>query len=171
MLKYRGIGAIGAAAVIAVAAAGPATAASDDTTLSTSVNTRLVLSAPASVDFGALDVGGTSDVKNVPVNVVSNDSQGYQLSVARTVFTRSDRDIPVSVLVPKASLPNTATDADPDVPTAVPASGPALNLSNRTSSITAESGDNWALGMRLGPVPFTQDGGHTSTVTLTAVGL
>ena len=54
--------------------------------------------------------------------------------------------------------------------TLVESSSGSLGVGRRLSA-TAAGGDTWRFNLTLGPVPFVQDGPHSSTLTFTALGL
>lgn len=146
---------VGAALVMAA----PAMPATDTTTVSASVNTVLSVTAPESIDFGAVDPG-QSYTKNAAVSVTSNVSNGYTLSASRTAFTNGD--IPLSYN--SATAPANATAATAG---AIPTTGSRTIGASAANSVTAATGDAWGIVLGLGPVPFTQDGAHASTLTFT----
>jgi len=118
----------------------------------------------ASLGFGNLDIGATSSPLTASVGVTTNDTAGYTLSVTRSLFTGGD--IPLS-LTPLG----VTTGASFDISTAssIPTSG-SLGIGRRLGA-TSGAGDTWQFGLALGPVPFVQDGPHSSTLTFTALGL
>jgi len=144
--------------VLAVAV--PAVAATDTTTVSANVNTVLSVSAPASIDFGAVDPGD-SESAEADVSVISNVSNGYTLAASRTVF--SNGDIPLAFTSAVAPSNSTAASAG-----AIPTSGSRTIGSMTPGFVTNAAGDHWLITLGLGPVPFTLDGAHQSTVTFTA---
>jgi len=167
----RGTLALGAAAlalgVVAPAALAVAPSSPGTTTVSATVNSKIQVTAPADFDFGSLDIGGSATATNKQVTVVSNIRGGYQLSVVRTAF--SGGDIPLAINA-SAAASGASLDLTPSTDTLVPTSG-SLNLGHRTNTISPQAGDAWIFGFNLGPVPFVQDGAHSSTLTFTALGL
>ena len=135
--------------------------------VSATVNSKIQLTAPADFDFGSLDIGSSTTATGKQVTVVSNIRGGYQLSVTRTAFTFGD--IPLAINT-AAAPSGAALDLTASTDTAISTSA-ALNLGHRTSTISPEAGDVWVFGFKLGPVPFVQDGAHSSTLTFTALGL
>ena len=144
----------------ALAVAVPASAATSATTVSANVNTVLSVSAPATLDFGSVNTGDTPNAQ-ADVAVVSNVSNGYTLTASRTAFSNGD----ISLAFMGATAPaNTTTGT----------TGAILTSGSRTIGIgqagfvTAQLGSHWLIDLGLGPVPFTLDGDHSSTVTFTA---
>jgi hypothetical protein len=135
-------------------------AADDATTVSANVNTVIAVSAPASIDFGALDVGSQASAP-ADVAVTSNISGGYTLSASRTGFTNGD--IPLGWTA--VTNPANTTAATPG---AIPTSGSIAIGAMTPGFVTSPTGDHWLVTMGLGPIPFTLDGAHQSTVTFTA---
>ncbi len=161
--------AVGAVPAMAVPATG-------STTATVTVNSILSLTAPASISFSNISVGGTSPASATPVAVTSNAAKGYQLSVGRTAFTNAgggsvadNVDIPLTVANPSGVgvAPGSTTPASSDV--AILTAASSLLGAGNAGHVTGSAGDTWNLGLVLGPVPFTQDGLRSSTVTFTAV--
>jgi hypothetical protein len=146
--------------VAALAIAAPAMAADASTTVSADVNTVIAVSAPASIDFGSVNVGAQESA-NADVSVTSNISGGYTLSASRTSFTNGD--IPLGWTA--VTNPSNTTAATPG---AIPTSGSIAIGAMTPGFVTSPTGDHWMVTLGLGPIPFTLDGAHSSTVTFTA---
>jgi hypothetical protein len=141
-----------------------------------SIDSYLAINVPTAISFSNLAVGATSPSSPAPVVVTSNASTGYQLTVTRTPFANSggganadNVDIPLVISNPGLAGVAPAGTTPAAVNVAVPTSASAVIGSGNPGHITGISGDTWNLGLMLGPVPFTQDGLRTSTVTFTAV--
>jgi hypothetical protein len=168
----RGALALGTA-VLALGAAVPAALAvptapssSGTTAVSASVNSKIQITAPSDFDFGALDIGGTASATGKQVTVVSNIHGGYQLSVSRTAFSGGDIPLAINASAAPSGALLDLLSGDNAITTSS-----ALNLGHRSSTISPSTGDTWTFGFTLGPVPFVQDGAHSSTLTFTALGL
>ena len=94
--------------------------------------------------------------------MVSNVSNGYTLTASRTNF--SNGDIPLAFTGATAPA-NTTTGTDPG---AIPTSGSRTIGTGLAGFVTPQLGAHWLIDLGLGPVPFTLDGAHSSTVTFTA---
>ncbi len=137
-------------------AASPSLAATDsaDTAVSATVNKYVSISAPSSVDFGAVDVNSVNVATPAGVTVVSNDP-GYTLSASRTLFRATGDDLGLA-------LKPAGADASEYV--SIPTTGSALLVTG--SAITPEAGTTYDFDWRLS-VPFVQFGSAQSTVTFT----
>ena len=173
---HRTAAGVAVLAVAAVVAPTMALSATGSTTASVNVNSVLSLTAPASISFGSVAYDSMSASVATPVVVTSNAAKGYQLSVQRTAFSNAggglagdNVDIPLVVANPSGAgvAPGSTTPAASDVP--IRTSATSLLGSGNAGHVTSVSGDTWNLGLVLGPVPFTQDGARSSTVTFTAV--
>jgi len=164
---------VGAAALalgaIAPAALAVAPSSTGTTTVSASVNSLIALTAPTDFSFGALNIGDSTTATGKQVTVVSNISGGYQLSVTRTDFTNGDIPLAISGTSTTGGSSDLPANTPDPVYTAITSS--ALNLGHRTSTISSSGGDQWTFAFKLGPVPFVQDGPHSSILTFTALGL
>jgi hypothetical protein len=156
----------------ALAVAAPALAG-NTTTVTASVNTKLAVSAPASLTFPNLSVDDSSATgQAATVNVISNSRTGYALSASRTAFSPA-ASIPLGISVATAPTGTTLhASLAGNANVAVPTSG-SQEIGRRGSApfITSALGDDWATSVNVGPVGFVEDGNHTSTVTFTAVAL
>jgi len=128
----------------------------------------IALERPA-VSFGSATTGSTPAPVSEKVTVVSNDTDGYSLTVHRTAFTPSDLPLGVAGTAPSGGQigPSLAGGAMAAVPV-VPA--PDL-LVGTTASTSGGAGDVW--DTRLGfvsPLPSVPAGHYTATVTFTVIG-
>jgi hypothetical protein len=159
------------------ACAQPTNPASANTCVTANVAATIIVTAPTSISFPSLGAGESSSPIAVPVNVKSNNGDGYQLSAIRTAFTNGD--IPLSIGSGAVTdppevldLPNSNGGLGPtSSPTPIPTSGPNLNIGH-SGTVTTNAGDDWPFTFVLGPIPFNVPAGqHQSVVTFTAVAI
>jgi hypothetical protein len=146
--------------------------ASDSTDVTAVRNITTRVTVTPTVAFGPIsegDVRSNHSPTPASVNVRTNATTGYLLSVSRTKFsapptwTGSD-DIPLAVTV---AAPSGATAAQAGA-LPIPTSGPDAGVGSR-STFTSAAGDEWSPVYTLGPVPFAPAGDTHSVVTYTAV--
>jgi hypothetical protein len=150
--------AIGASSMLATAMVGGAFAATDNGTMSATVDAMISVAAPATLAFGNGVPGDVLSVLDSTVTVVSNNAAGYTLAVQTSNFAGA----------PSGSIPATALKFRNGV-TAY-ASIVALNtdlLLATTAGPTIAAGTDHLIDAQL-TLPFVQAGEYSGTFIFTA---
>ena len=123
----------------------------------------------SSVSFGNAAAGDTPSSVSEHVTVLSNNQNGYALTVHRTAFTPADLPLGISGAAPSGGQIGPQLSAGAIAPIPI-APAPDL-LVGTTSAPNAASGDVWATSLGFAsPLPVVPTGHYTATVTFTAIG-
>jgi hypothetical protein len=108
------------------------------------------------ISFGNAFAGETPAPVSEKVTVISNNANGYSLTVHRTAFAPADLPLGISPSAPAGLVP-------------IPISS---DLTVGSSSVaTPAAGDVWSTGIGFtSQLPVVPPGHYTSTVTFTVIG-
>jgi hypothetical protein len=122
---------------------------------------------PASLSFGTAASGDTPAALPENVTVASNNTAGYSLAVARTVFAPKDLPLAIGATAPAGGKLGAGIGGGL---TPIPIAPAAALVVGTKDGPSSDSGDVWAT--RIGfssPLPLVSSGRYTATVTFTVV--
>ena len=120
-----------------------------------------------SLSFGTFTAGDRPQPLPERVTVSSNNTAGYSLVVARSVFAPADLPLALSATAPAGAEPGAGLGGGALVP--IPITPAAALTVGTKAAPSAASGDVWATSIGFAaPLPLVATGRYTATVTFTA---
>jgi hypothetical protein len=120
-----------------------------------------------SLSFGTFTAGDRPQPLSERVTVSSNNTAGYSLLVARSVFAPADLPLALSATAPAGAELGAALGGGALVP--IPITPAAALTVGTKAAPSAASGDVWPTSIGFSaPLPLVSTGRYTATVTFTA---